>query len=201
MKYLLEVGSASLGGARPKASIIDDDKLYIAKFPHQHDTHDVIGLEYKTLQLAQKLGLSVPHFFRERVGRHNVLCLERFDRKGAERIGYISAMTLLGLQDGDQADYADIIRGIRNVSEQPKADLEELFRRIVFSVAVNNTDDHLRNHGFLHGKAGWHLSPIFDVNPNPEKNVARATSIFGATGAERLTWRMKGTTPWGRVTC
>jgi serine/threonine-protein kinase HipA len=110
-----------------------------------------------------------------------VLILRRFDRTDlGHRVGYISAMTALGATDGDRRDYAEVAEAIRDLSRFPKRDHHELFGRVVVSVALGNTDDHLRNHGFLADRGSWTLSPAFDVNPNPDLWRARATSIMGA---------------------
>ncbi|MDD7836805.1 type II toxin-antitoxin system HipA family toxin [Paenarthrobacter sp. AB444] len=106
------------------------------------------------------------------------------DRNGGQRIGYVSAMTMLSEQDGAHGDYLDLLDVIDENSENPDADREQLFRRIAFNIVVNNTDDHLRNHGFLRGRNGWRLAPAFDVNPNPDVNGEHATSIDGATRRE-----------------
>ena len=180
VSYLLEAGSASLGGARPKASVADGERLLIAKFPHRQDEWDVVAWEWVMLEVAAEAGVTVPPHELLSIENQHILLTERFDRKGAERLGYISAMTLLGLDDGMQADYTDIALGMRDASASPKADLEELFRRIVLTILVNNTDDHLRNHGLIRNGSGWRLSPLFDVNPNPEA-ATRSTSIFGET--------------------
>ena len=180
VSYLLEAGSASLGGARPKASVADGNRMYIAKFPHRQDEWDVIAWEWVMLEAAAEAGISVPVHDLLSVGNQHVLLTERFDRKGGARLGYISAMTLLGLEDGAHSDYADIALALRDISVSAKADLEELFRRVVFSILVNNTDDHLRNHGLIRNGSGWRLSPVFDVNPNPEAGI-RATGVFGET--------------------
>jgi serine/threonine-protein kinase HipA len=181
ISYLLDAGSASLGGARPKASVTDNGKLLMAKFPHRQDEWDVMGWEWVMLEMAGEFHIRVPAHKLVPIDGRNVLITERFDRDGDTRIGYISAMTLLGLEDGERADYADIALGLRDVSVSPKDDLEELFRRIVFSIFVNNTDDHLRNHGFIRSGSGWRLSPLFDVNPNPVTSEQRVTSLFGET--------------------
>jgi serine/threonine-protein kinase HipA len=182
--YLLEAGSASLGGARPKASVRDDDRLLVAKFPHRQDAWDVVAWEWVLLEMAGAAGIGVPPHELLPLEGKNVLLTERFDRCGARRLGYISAMTLLGRKDGERADYRDIALALRDVSAAAVRDLEELFRRIVFSVCVNNTDDHLRNHGLLCNGSGWRLSPAFDVNPNPQSTSVRETGIFGETRRE-----------------
>ncbi len=184
---LLDAGSGSLGGARPKASVRGDDgHLLLAKFPHGSDDWDVMAWEKTMLDVAREAGLRVPRSHLTKVGPRHVLLLERFDRAGKDvRLGYISAMTLLGARDGDQRDYADIAEALPESGAAVKNDLHELFARVVFSVAVHNTDDHLRNQGFIRQRAGWTLSPVFDINPNPDLGRRRVTSILGATDAEQ----------------
>jgi serine/threonine-protein kinase HipA len=109
-----------------------------------------------------------------------LLLLERFDRAGASRLGYISAMTLAEADDGQSRDYLEVADAITENSAQTSADLRELWRRIAFSIAIHNTDDHLRNHGFLRRGGGWMLAPAFDMNPNPDLGSPRVTSIGGA---------------------
>ncbi len=186
VKALLDAGSGSLGGARPKASVRgDQDALLIAKFPHRDDEWDVMAWEKTMLDLAHEAGLRVPRSRLTKVGARNVLLLERFDRQpGGVRLGYISAMTLLGARDGDERDYADIAEALPETGAAVKDDLRELFARVVFNVAVHNTDDHLRNHGFIRRRGGWVLSPVFDVNPNPDLGRSRVTSLLGAADAE-----------------
>jgi serine/threonine-protein kinase HipA len=179
VSLLLGAGSASLGGARPKVSVLDGDRLLIAKFPHRQDAWDVIAWEWVALEMAAEAGIRTPRHTLVSLEGQNALLVERFDRQGSERIGYISAMTLLGCKDGERADYAEIAQGIRDVSVRAREDLVELFRRIAFSLCSNNTDDHLRNHGFIREGSGWRLSPVFDVNPNPERGALRATGVFG----------------------
>jgi len=181
VKTLLDAGTGSLGGARPKASVRDGDRLLIAKFPHHADEWSVIAWEKTALDLAAAAGISVPN--RQLIGVEGspVLLLDRFDRVGNHRIGYLSAMTLLEAQDGQPRDYTEIAEAIPENSSATTGDLRQLWRRIAFSVAVHNTDDHLRNHGFVRHKAGWRLAPAFDINPNPDLSAQRVTSIGGAT--------------------
>ena len=179
IKYLLDTGSASLGGARPKAAVMDGDDLYIAKFPHRQDQWDVMAWEWAALSVAAEAGIAVPENRLVDIEGQNVLLVKRFDRSRGKRIAYISAMTLLGLTDGEQADYSEITEKLRDVSVSAKEDLMELYRRIALSLYLNNTDDHLRNHGLLRSGSGWRLSPVFDINPNPEPAAARGTSVFG----------------------
>jgi serine/threonine-protein kinase HipA len=188
VRMLLDAGSGSLGGARPKAVLDKGGRLFLAKFPHRHDAYDVITAEYQALVQAKRRGMDVPECELVAVGRAKVLLVERFDRclkDGVnERVPYISAMTALGAKDGEQRDYLEIIDFISQVGSRPKQDMLELFRRIRYTIEINNTDDHLRNHGFLHEGGGWHLSPLFDVNPNPDYSAPRQTALGGHTDAE-----------------
>jgi serine/threonine-protein kinase HipA len=181
IKTLLDAGTGSLGGARPKASVRDDGRLMIAKFPHHADGWNVIAWEKTALDLADAAGISVPGRRLVGIDGSPVLLLDRFDREGSHRVGYISAMTLLEAQDGQPRDYTEIAEVLPEHSSAAVEDLRQLWRRIAFSIAIHNTDDHLRNHGFLRRGSGWRLAPAFDVNPNPELAVQRVTSIGGAT--------------------
>ena len=170
LKQLLAPGS-SLGGARPKASVLaPDNSLWIAKFPSRNDEWNSGTWEIVTHNLAAKCGLRVPNTklltFSDNGG---TFLVERFDRNKTQRIHFSSAMTLLGKTDGEGSEgtsYLDIASFIKSNGASPKGDLRELWKRIVFSIAVSNTDDHLRNHGFLLTPQGWVLSPLYDVNPN-----------------------------------
>jgi len=186
IKALLDAGTGSLGGARPKASVRSDDGLLIAKFPHHHDRWDVMGWEKTVLDLAERAGIPAPERDLIHVGDKRALLLRRFDRAGTSRVGYMSAMTLIGGSDGGDYDYVDIAQFLPEHGAAVSEDLAQLWRRVVFSIAVHNTDDHMRNHGFLRHGAGWRLSPIFDVNPNPNRGETRATSIAGAGSAEEI---------------
>lgn len=137
--------------------------------------------EATALDLMEAAGIRTPARRLTRVGERSVLILRRFDRTQAgHRVGYISAMTALGANDGDRRDYVEIAEAIRDLSLSPKADHRELFDRVVASVILGNTDDHLRHHGFLTDRGSWVLSPVFDVNANPDPWRARSTSIMGA---------------------
>lgn len=185
IKALLDAGSGSLGGARPKASVIDSgSQLLLAKFPHRNDQWDIMGWEKTALDLAERAGIDVPRRRLAGIDGRQVLLLERFDRSGDRRIPYISAMTLTSGRDGEDHDYADIATYLCEVGSHVDADLAQLFRRTALSCAIHNTDDHLRNHGFLGSTAGWRLSPLFDVNPNPELSEGRQTSIGTASRAD-----------------
>lgn len=182
VKQLLDTGTTGLGGARPKASVrLEDGSLAIGKFPHGSDQWDVMAWEATALDLLEAAGIRVPLRRLARVGERSVLILRRFDRTGdGHRVGYISAMTALSAADGEHRDYAELAEAMRDLSWSPRADHHELFDRVVASVAFGNTDDHLRNHGFLADRGSWTLSPVFDVNPNPDPQRARSTSIMGA---------------------
>jgi serine/threonine-protein kinase HipA len=164
-------GGSSLGGARPKAHVrASGGRVAIAKFPSPvHDEWDVIRWEAVALDLARRAGMTVPRSELHVVDGKPVLIVDRFDRAGERRIGYVSAMTLLEATDGDSDwSYIDIASAIEAESPAAGRDLRELWRRIAFTVLISNTDDHLRNHGFLRSStAGWSLSPAFDLNPDP----------------------------------
>lgn len=180
IKELLEAGTGSLGGASPKASVRNGNQLLIAKFPHPHDEYDVMGWEKTVLDLASSAGIRVPRTSLVRIDGRSVLLLNRFDRQDGRRVPYISAMTLLGSGDGDASDYTEIAEHLSDVGAMTTEDLHELWRRMAFSVLINNTDDHLRNHGFLREPGGWRLSPVFDINPNPDTARSRQTGIAGS---------------------
>ncbi|GAA1337605.1 type II toxin-antitoxin system HipA family toxin [Arthrobacter roseus] len=183
-KVLLAAGTASLGGARPKASVrLADGALAIAKFPHAQDEWDVMAWEALSLDLAERAGIAVPRRQLVKVGDRHVLLVERFDRADTSRIGYMSAMTMMEAKDGESGDYIDLAEKLADHSASLVEDRRELFDRAVLNVALHNTDDHLRNHGLVDDVGGWRLSPIFDVNPNPVIGEERATSIAGATAA------------------
>jgi serine/threonine-protein kinase HipA len=172
MNQLIAPGS-SLGGARPKADVVDTTgKQWIAKFPAKNDDTDVGLWEMIVHELAVQAKLTVPNAFVKKLSSdYHTYLSQRFDRTGDnKRIHYASAMTLLQRSDGDDADsgvsYLDLAGFIKSECANVTANLEELFRRVLFSVCVSNTDDHLRNHGFIYTEAGWTLSPAFDINAN-----------------------------------
>lgn len=169
---LIAPGS-SLGGARPKADVIDTvGKQWIAKFPSQKDDTDVGLWEMVVHDLAVKAGIKVANAGVKKLGSsYHTYLSQRFDRtEDGKRIHYASAMTLLRRTDGDDAysgvSYLDLVTFIKSDCTDVTDNLEELFRRVLFSVCVSNTDDHLRNHGFLYTESGWTLSPAFDINAN-----------------------------------
>jgi len=168
LKLLLAPGS-SLGGARPKASVRDrDGSLAIAKFPRKDDEYDVVVWEAVALSLAKKAGIRVPDWRLETILKKPVLITKRFDRNACERIPFLSAMSMLGAKDNEEHSYLEIAYAIVQNGATPNKDLAELWKRIVFSIMISNTDDHLRNHGFIYERClGWRLSPIYDINPTP----------------------------------
>jgi serine/threonine-protein kinase HipA len=173
LNMLMAPGS-SLGGARPKASVTDPDgSLWIAKFPSLNDDHDIGGWEMVVYELAVKCGLRVaPAQLSHYSGRHHTFLTNRFDRTaGGRRIHFASAMTLLGQQNGADfnsgVSYLDLAGFIIQNGQRVNENLQELWKRMLFNVLVKNTDDHLRNHGFLLRKHGWELSPAYDMNANP----------------------------------
>lgn len=179
LRLLLEGGS-SLGGARPKAHVVDGEgRLGIAKFPAPSgDEWDVIRWEAVALELARRADLEVPPFDLHTIGGRPVLITRRFDRAAGRRIGYVSAMTMLEATERQPASYVEIAEAIEAGSPSATADLRQLWRRIVFSRLISNTDDHLRNHGFLRlSTAGWSLSPAFDLNPDPLPGKRFSTAI------------------------
>ncbi|MDP9251642.1 MAG: HipA domain-containing protein [Chloroflexota bacterium] len=178
LALLLAPGS-SLGGARPKANFIaEDGVLWIAKFPSRDDDHDVGAWEYLLTRVAADAGITVAQIDLLRLGpRHRTFASRRFERNGAARSLYASAMTLAGKRDGADASYLDVAEAIEQHGEPSSIDaqLEELFRRVILNVLAANRDDHLRNHGFLRTSRGWRLAPAFDLNPaslNPEHTLA-----------------------------
>ncbi|MCC6436650.1 MAG: type II toxin-antitoxin system HipA family toxin [Acidimicrobiales bacterium] len=181
LQRLVHVGS-SLGGARPKAHVVDvDGSISIAKFPSSAaDTWNVMAWEKVALDLAGAAGIDVPRSRLVQISGRSVLVVHRFDRRAdGSRIGYASAMTMLEAADGEQRSYLDIAEVIERHSDRAGQELEQLWRRVVFSVLISNTDDHLRNHGFLHRHHDtWNLSPAFDLNPNPDSGARRLSTTI-----------------------
>lgn len=168
LRLLIAPGS-SLGGARPKASVREKNgRLAIAKFPRKDDDFSTVRWERVALELAAKAGVEVAASRVEKIGKKPVLIVQRFDRAGAVRVPFLSAMSMLGAKDNQQRSYLEMADALRRYGAAPKRDLEALWRRIVFNILISNTDDHLRNHGFLYaGADGWRLSPAYDLNPVP----------------------------------
>ncbi len=172
LNQLIRPGS-SLGGARPKATVVDTQgQLWIAKFPSKNDDNNTGAWEKVVHDLARMCGLNVPESKLETFSKlGSTFLVKRFDRDRDKRIHFASAMTLLGKTDGasaaDGSSYLDLVSIITSSGANPTEDLIELWKRIVFSMAISNTDDHLRNHAFVLKKSGWALSPLYDVNPVP----------------------------------
>lgn len=173
---ILMAPGSSLGGARPKANILDNDKnLWIAKFPAKNDTTDKAAWEYLAYQLALKAGINMSECKIQKViGNYNTFFTKRFDRENGERIHFASAMTMTGNNEDTirehQASYLELAEFIQNHGSNIEKNLEQLWRRIVFNMAISNTDDHLRNHGFIINEDGWELSPAYDLNPSIDKD-------------------------------
>lgn len=184
LNMLIAPGS-SLGGARPKASIYDSaGNLWIAKFPSVNDTKDIGGWEMVVYNLAAKCGINITEAKVEKFSNHHhhTFLVKRFDRIKKERIHFTSAMTMLGYTDDNDshagASYLEIADFIIKYGARVNEDLRELWKRIVFSICVSNTDDHLRNHGFILSEKGWMISPAFDINPD-ETGTGLSLNISG----------------------
>lgn len=168
---LLIAPGGSLGGARPKASVVDETgNLWLAKFPSRRDDFNIGAWEYVVHQLARNAGINTSEAqIKKFSGTWDTFLTKRFDRKKEKRLHFASAMTLLEKTDGeDGASYLDLVDFLRQNGAQVKKDLEQLWRRIVFNICVSNTDDHLRNHGFIMTEKGWVLAPAYDMNPVPD---------------------------------
>ncbi|MDP2193570.1 MAG: type II toxin-antitoxin system HipA family toxin [Alphaproteobacteria bacterium] len=168
LRLLLAPGS-SLGGARPKATVRDQKGfLAIAKFSRKDDDYNVVVWEAVALTLAKQAGIQVPEWRLENILGKPVLIIHRFDRKAEQRIPFLSAMSMLGAKDNEQHSYLEIAYALAQRGASPTEDMHALWRRIVFNIMIANTDDHLRNHGFLYERQrGWRLSPAYDMNPTP----------------------------------
>jgi len=175
LSILIAPGS-SLGGARPKANILDTDKsLWIAKFPSKSDTIDKAAWEYLAYELAIQAGIDMaPCRIEKIMGNYNTFFTKRFDRENGERIHFSSAMTMTGNNEETIKDnhpsYLEIAEFISNYGVSIEKNLHQLWRRIVFNISISNTDDHLRNHGFILTNEGWILSPAYDLNPSIDKD-------------------------------
>lgn len=172
---LLIAPGSSLGGARPKANILDDTRHpWIAKFPSASDTIDKAAWEYLAYQLAIDAGIQMaPSRIEKVAGKYHTFFTKRFDRTGGKRIHFASAMTMTGNSEDtvreQPGSYLEIAEAIQNYGAHIPADLAQLWRRMVFNIAVSNTDDHFRNHGFILTDQGWQLSPAYDINPSVDK--------------------------------
>lgn len=186
----------SMGGARPKATIEDAQRLWLGKFPASDDRLNLQRVEFATLDLARRCGLNVAHARLQPVGERDVLMLQRFDRdyteKGYLRFGLVSGLTVLDCGDGhlDRANwsYPLMADNLRRWSDKSEADCVELFRRMVFNAAVTNNDDHPRNHALLRRPKGWRLSPAYDLLPSPmvsleRRDLALTVGDYGRTAS------------------
>jgi serine/threonine-protein kinase HipA len=180
-------GAGGSGGARPKANVRDGDTLWLAKFTSVHDQHPIERVEVATLRLARACGIRTPEV-RLELGDtpFPVALIRRFDRRGAARIPFISARTALAKIGTELGSYTEIVDFMRAAAADPQADFRELFLRLIFTILVSNKDDHLKNHGFLYVGAGqWRLSPVFDVNPAPDRNPHLETAILEGGAHDR----------------
>lgn len=167
--YMLMSPGSSLGGARPKASVVDESNaLWIAKFPSRYDEYDLGAWEYLAHRLALTAGIEMaPCRIQQFNSPWHTFLTRRFDRTSAGRLHFSSAMTQLGYYDGDyEASYLELAQFLTEHGCRTQQDLAQLWRRIVFNIAISNTDDHLRNHGFIYSQGGWLLAPAYDLNPN-----------------------------------
>lgn len=174
LQIFLAPGS-SLGGARPKASVVDQHgNLCVAKFPQETDDYCMQTWEEIALRLADRAGIATPVHQLIDVADKRVLLSRRFDRQGAVRVPFLSAMAMLGAKAGERRSYPEIVDALAEHGAQRQQDAHALYRRVVFNVLISNVEDHLRNHGFLWlGKPGWSLSPAYDLNPVPTDVKAR----------------------------
>ena len=188
LRLLLAPGT-SLGGARPKATVRDrDGHLLIAKFPRRDDDWPVTRWEAATMALAEASGVRVAPFQLRQVSGSPVFTARRFDRRQGRRIPFMSALTAIEGSDNEMRSYLEIAEFLRREGVEVNEDLGQLWRRIVFNILVSNTDDHLRNHGFLREQGGWRLSPAYDLNPVPVdvKPRVHALAIDEADGTACL---------------
>lgn len=199
LRLLLDRGSP-LGGMRPKCTIMDDDgHLAIGKFPSATDERDVVRGEVLALQLAANAGIDAAAARVVLAAGKAVAVIRRFDRAGKARLMFSSARTFLGVRNTEDHTYLEFADALRANGAQPQRDIEELWRRIVFSVLITNVDDHLNNHGFLHAAAGgeWRLAPAFDVNPAPMKGRVLKTWITEAGPEASIGLAMTALKPMG----
>lgn len=185
LEYLRGRGT-SLGGLRPKCTVIDQDgSLSIGKFPSVHDSYSVAEGEVLALHIAAAAGIQAAEARIVESDGTPVALIKRFDRgPRGERIPYLSAASLLGIEDSHQVHtYTEIVDALKRYSPDYRADAEELWRRIALTILITNVDDHMRNHGFLHAeKNQWRLSPAFDINPFPDRQRVLKTWIAESTG-------------------
>ena len=180
-------GAGGSGGARPKANVRDGETLWLAKFTSVHDQQPIERVEVATLRLARACGIHTPEARLELTDTpFPVALIKRFDRRGTARIPYISARTALEKTGAELGSYTEIVDFMRANAADPQADFRELFLRLIFTILVSNKDDHLKNHGFLYvGSGRWRLSPVFDVNPAPDRNPHLETAILEGGAHDR----------------
>lgn len=186
--FLLEQGT-SLGGAQPKCPVLFRDNEWIAKFENHKTPVKFPRIEYATMQLAARAGLTVPETSLEELAGQAVYLIRRFDRLGSARLPFLSAHALsnLDLEELEKGSYVELAGAMRQFVGSVSRDLHELFRRMVFNVMVRNQDDHLRNHGFVHENGVWRLSPLYDVLPIPARHTTAEFSMSLNLGMEGTT--------------
>jgi len=184
LMLLLRQGT-SIGGTRPKATVVEDETYWLAKFPSRHDRTDIPAIEYATLKLAEAAGIQIPECrLLTLADDQHVLLTRRFDRvytrQGWQCHHYMSGLTVLGLNefDNSRGSYPELADNLRQLSADFRSDAEELFRRMAFNILISNDDDHLRNHAFLQTLQGWRLSPAYDLVPHPQIGYERHQSII-----------------------
>ena len=191
LMLLLRQGTP-IGGARPKATVVEDNTYWLAKFPSRHDRMNMPLIEYAVLRLAAAAGIKTPECRLLTLGENqHVFLTRRFDRRHTDegwlRYHYLSGLSVLGLNEFDNAkgSYPELADNLRRLSADFKSDAEELFRRMVFNILISNDDDHLRNHAFIYTPQGWRLSPAYDLVPHPQVGYERIQSIIvGVHGRE-----------------
>jgi serine/threonine-protein kinase HipA len=183
LRYLQGRGT-SLGGMRRKCTVVDDEgRLSIGKFPSVADERSVTKGEVLALRLATRAGIRAADAQIVYADRNPVALVRRFDRSPRGRLMYVSARTLVGAKDDQDHTYTEIVDAIRQFGARASEDIRELWRRMVYNILINNVDDHLNNHGFLHQASGaWRLSPAFDINPFPDKARSLKTWISEDSG-------------------
>jgi serine/threonine-protein kinase HipA len=190
-RFLLR--GSSLGGARPKASTEYDGRQWIAKFGRADDRSPMCRVEYVTMKLAEKVGITVPSVRLEKVFDQDVYLIERFDRvrngRGYRRLPFISGLTILGAHESESSrqSYRGLADQLRRFGSEPTQDLKQLWRRMVFNILCNNNDDHLRNHGFVWDGRGWRLSPGYDIVSFPQVGTERDLAIVVGRYGRRAT--------------
>lgn len=181
----LLLGGISMGGARPKTVVEDNNSLWLAKFPSHGDRNNFPKIEYATMMMAKDCGLRVPDLRLEKIGKNDVFLIKRFDRewdpieKSYFRTHFVSALTLLNVDESDRERYSyiDLAEQMRRWIQKPKDELRELFHRMIFNALISNEDDHPRNHGFIYHSKSFHLSPVYDLVPRPRTGTSRYSAM------------------------